>query len=127
MPITCINVTDIAHDDHRIETLLLEEVYHPSFSMSQHNDNEHNNNVTKTGRKLVLDADWITFPTGIHKFFYDSEIEFILVKTNMNVIFRRVTPINAEAGLDDMDWEHRNGEHYYIFKIDPQQKSHHHW
>lgn len=82
--------------------------------------------MTKTGRKLVLDTDWITLPTAAHgaahTFLYKSEIEFILIKTDTNIRFRRIFPTNAEAGLGNVDWDHRNGEEYYIFKIDPAQK-----
>lgn len=81
--------------------------------------------MINTGRKMVLDEDWITLPAatqGAHTFLYKSEIEFILIKTNTNIKFRRVVPTNAEAELGSIDWDNRNGEEYYIFKIDPAQK-----
>ena len=101
MAITYVNVTDIAHDDHQIEAQLLDEVNRSHFPSQDESD------MTKTGRKLVLDADWITLPAvaqGTAHTLYKSEIEFILIKTDTNIRFRRIFPTNAEAELGNVDW-----------------------
>ena len=76
----------------------------------------------KTGRKLVLDAHWITLPAGAHTFLYESDIEFILIKTDTHIRFRRITLEDKETELGGIVWDKRNGEQYYVFKIDPAQK-----
>lgn len=81
--------------------------------------------MTKTGRKIVLDPDWTILPIatqGFHSFLYKSDIEFILIRTNCEVRFQRIVPVNADAGLADVEWDQRTGEQYYIFKVDPAQE-----
>lgn len=79
-------------------------------------------NVLKTGRKMVLDLAWITLPAGAHTFLYGSDIDFILIKTDTSVKFRRSTLNDKAARLGGIVWDKRNGEQYHVFKIDPAQK-----
>ena len=74
---------------------------------------------------MILDPDW-RMPTAPGKghciFLYDSEIEYILIKTDCKVEFRRVVPVDSEVVLACIGWDNRSGEQYYIFKVDPTQK-----
>ena len=83
-------------------------------------------NIRKTGRKLVLDPNWSTLEAstnGFHNFLYTSEIEFILIKTDCEVEFQRITPIDTDAtSACSTRWDNRSSEQYYIFKVDPAQK-----
>lgn len=119
MPIIHFNVTDIAHDDHRMEDQLRQEV---SCTIILDQDE---NNVRKTGRKIVLDPSWTTLAAtaqGVHNFLYQSDIEFILIKTECETEFRRILPIDTEIELASIEWDNRISEQYYIFKVDPAQK-----
>ena len=83
------------------------------------------NNIRKTGRKIVLDPNWTTLTEGaqgVHSFLYQSDIEFILIKTDCAIEFRRILPIDTETELARIEWDNRNSEQYYIFKVDPAQK-----
>ena len=119
MPVTYLNVTDIAHDDQRMEDQLLREVSCTFICGPAESDTQ------QTGRKVVLDPDWRT-PTAPRErhgtFLYDSEIEYILIKTDCKVVFHRIVPIDTEAVSACMRWNNRSGEQYYIFKVDPAQQ-----
>ena len=73
----------------------------------------------------MLDPHWSTLPAstkGYHTFRYRSEVEFILIKTDSEVEFRRILPINTEALPGGIKWDDRSGEQYYILRVDPAQK-----
>ena len=74
---------------------------------------------------MILDPDWTT-PTvtahGLHSFLYESDIEFILIRTFGGVRFQRILPVDADVGLANVEWDRRPGEQYHIFKVDPAQK-----
>ena len=96
---------------------------HPS--LPSHLEHEYKINITKTGRKMELDRDWTALPAGaqgFHSFLYDSDVEFILIRTDSEVRFQRIAAADADVGLADFEWDFRADEHYYIFKLDPAQK-----
>ena len=79
----------------------------------------------QTGRIFIIDQDWSSLTTsanGYHIFHYDSDIEFILIKTDWEVEFRRIMPIDTASLSACIRWESRSGEHYHIFKVDPLQE-----
>ena len=75
---------------------------------------------------MVLDPEWTSLepsPKNFHFFLYNSEIEFILIKTNYEVEFQRIIPTDTSALSAHIDWDNRSSEEeYYILKIDPVQK-----
>ncbi len=74
---------------------------------------------------MLLDPHW-TSPTapaqGFHTFLYNPEIEFILVKTDSKVEFRRIVLTDTGAQSAYVGWDNRSDEQYYIFRVDPAQK-----
>ena len=74
---------------------------------------------------MDLDPEWSSFDpsvNGFHSFLYSSEIEFILIKTECEVSFQRIMPLDTEARSACMRWDERSEEEYYILKVDPVQK-----
>ena len=120
MPITCLNVTDIAHDDTWMEDQIQREVSRAELS------GPGQTNIPKTGRKVVLDPDWSTPTTPTREpqsFLYRSDVEFILIKAPCEIKFQRILPIdNDDERTACISWNDRRGEQYYIFKVDPKQK-----
>ena len=119
MPLTSFNVTEIAHDDRKMVRQLLHEVSRTTSC------EQVENNKWKTGRIMVLDLEWsslVPSADGCHSLLYSSEIEFVLIKTDCEVEFQRIMPMDTEALSAYIKWDNRSDEEYYILKVDPVQK-----
>ena len=74
---------------------------------------------------MVLDPEWSSLEpssNGFHFILYSSEIEFVLIKTDREVEFQRIMPIDTGARPAYIKWDSRSDEEYYILKVDPVQE-----